>query len=321
MEDRAGRCGRTRKVLPPGRVQQLRRCYRSAMPEMPEVQGLVQFLAGKLVPDGGAPARVRDVQLGSFAVLKTAEVPLTALSSMEFTGVDRRGKFLVLTLEGVHLVLHLARAGWLRWSDSIPDAPLRPGKGPVALRLRCAEPAGYGFDVTEAGTRKSAAAYLVRDVAEVPGVSRLGPDALDIGEEQFVQMLRGHRNQLKGLLRDQSFIAGIGNAYSDEILHAAGLSPFALASSLGDGQLAALHHAMHSVLGTAITVAAGKPAKELKDAKRREMKVHGRAGESCPVCGDIVREVSFADSALQYCPTCQTGGKLLADRRTSRFLK
>ena len=297
------------------------RCYRSAMPEMPEVQGLAQFLASKLVPDGGAPARIRDVQLGSFAVLKTAEVPLSAVSSMTFTGVDRRGKFLILSLEGVHLVMHLARAGWLRWSDSIPDTLLRLGKGPVALRLRCDEPAGYGFDLTEAGTKKSAAVYLVRDVVEVPGVSRLGPEALDVNQEQFVAMLHGRRNQLKGVLRDQSFIAGIGNAYSDEILHAARLSPFALASNLNDEQLAVLHNAMHSVLGAAIAAAAGKPAKELKDAKRREMKVHGRTGERCPVCGETVREVSFADSALQYCPTCQTGGKPLADRRTSKFLK
>lgn len=285
------------------------------------MQGLVQFLASKLVPRGADAAVVRDIQLGSFAVLKTAEVPPTAAAGLEFTGVERRGKFLILSMGGIHLVLHLARAGWLRWSDTMPDTPLRPGKGPIALRLRCAEPAGYGFDLTEAGTRKSAAAYLVRDIAQVPGVSRLGPDALDINRDQFVEMLHGHRTQLKGLLRDQSFIAGIGNAYSDEILHAARLSPFVLASSLKDEQLAELHHAMHTVLGTAITAAAGKPAKELKDAKRREMKVHGRTGEACPVCGDTVREVSFADSALQYCPTCQTGGKPLADRRTSKFLK
>ncbi|NJC22774.1 formamidopyrimidine-DNA glycosylase [Arthrobacter pigmenti] len=291
------------------------------MPEMPEVQGLAQFLGSKLVPEDGPPAVVRDLQLGSFAILKTAQVTPAALAGMSFTGVGRRGKFLILSLEGVHLVLHLARAGWLRWSDAIPGTVLRPGKGPIALRLRCAEPDGYGFDITEAGTRKSAAAYLVGDPAEVPGVSRLGPEAFDVGREQFLSMLQGHRNQLKGLLRDQSFIAGIGNAYSDEILHAARLSPFTLATSLTDEQLADLYTAMHSVLETAVKAAAGKPAKELKDAKRREMKVHGRAGETCPVCGDAVREVSFADSALQYCPTCQTGGKPLADRRTSKFLK
>lgn len=291
------------------------------MPEMPEVHGLAQFLGSKLVPVEGLPAIVRDVQLGSFSVLKTARIPLSALSGMPFTGVDRRGKFLILSLEGVQLVMHLARAGWLRWSDSMPDTPLRPGKGPIALRLRCAEPEGHGFDLTEAGTRKAAAVYLVEDPTEVPGLGRLGPEALDVDREQFSAMVHGHRTQLKGLLRDQSFIAGIGNAYSDEILHAARLSPFTLASSLTDEQLASLHEAMHGVLETAIAAAAGKPAKELKDSKRREMKVHGRAGEACPVCGDTVREVSFADSALQYCPTCQTGGKTLADRRTSRFLK
>ncbi|KRF05845.1 DNA lyase [Arthrobacter sp. Soil782] len=291
------------------------------MPEMPEVQGLAHFLAGKLLPEGGAPARVGNVELGSFAVLKTAEIPLDAVSSMTFTGVDRRGKFLILSLDGVYLVMHLARAGWLRWSDALPDTALRPGKGPIALRLRCSEPAGYGFDLTEAGTKKSAAVYLVRKVAEVPGVSRLGPEALDIGREQFMAMLHGHRSQVKSALRDQSFIAGIGNAYSDEILHAARLSPFALASKLTDEQVGVLHGAMHSVLQSAIAAADGKPAKELKDSKRREMKVHGRTGQPCPVCGDSVREISFADSALQYCPTCQTGGKQLADRRTSRFLK
>ncbi|GAA2175421.1 Fpg/Nei family DNA glycosylase [Arthrobacter parietis] len=291
------------------------------MPEMPEVQGLAHFLAGKLVPEDGEPARVGNVELGSFAVLKTAEVPLDAVSSMTFTGVDRRGKFLILSLEGVYLVMHLARAGWLRWSNALPDTALRPGKGPIALRLRCSEPAGYGFDLTEAGTKKSAAVYLVRKVAEVPGVSRLGPEALDIGREQFMAMLHGHRSQVKSALRDQSFIAGIGNAYSDEILHAARLSPFALASKLTDEQVGVLHDAMHSVLQSAIAAADGKPAKELKDSKRREMKVHGRTGQPCPVCGDSVREISFADSALQYCPTCQTGGKQLADRRTSKFLK
>ncbi len=288
---------------------------------MPEVQGLAHFLGSKLVPNNAEAAIVRDLQLGSIAVLKTAQIPPSAISGMPFSEVRRRGKFLILTLEGVHLVLHLARAGWLRWSDAIPDTVLRPGKGPIALRLRCAEPEGYGFDLTEAGTRKAVAAYLVGDLADVPGLNRLGPEALDVDLPHFMAMVHGHRQQIKGLLRDQSFIAGIGNAYSDEILHAANLSPYALAANLDDGELSRLHNAMLTVLGAAITAAAGKPAKELKDSKRREMKVHGRTGELCPVCGDTVREVSFADSALQYCPTCQTGGKPLADRRTSKFLK
>jgi formamidopyrimidine-DNA glycosylase len=126
---------------------------------------------------------------------------------------------------------------------------------------------------------------------------------------------------VKGLLRDQSVLAGVGNAYSDEVLHAARLSPFAIAGRLSQAEVERLWTAMRTVLAEAVTAASGKPAKELKDAKRAGMRVHGRAGLPCPVCGDTVREVSFADSALQYCPTCQTGGKVLADRRLSRLLK
>jgi len=126
---------------------------------------------------------------------------------------------------------------------------------------------------------------------------------------------------VKGLLRDQSVLAGVGNAYSDDVLHAAKLSPFAIAAKLDDEQVTRLYTALRDVLTGAIQAAAGKPAKELKDAKRAGMRVHGRTGQPCPVCGDVVREVSFADSSLQYCATCQTGGKVLADRRMSRLLK
>ena len=129
------------------------------------------------------------------------------------------------------------------------------------------------------------------------------------------------RKQIKGVLRDQSVIAGVGNAYSDEVLHVAKLSPFAKASTLTDEQVDTLYQALRSTLTDAVAAASGKPAKELKDAKRAGMRVHGRTGEACPECGDVVREVSFADRSLQYCATCQTGGKPLADRRTSKFLK
>ncbi|MCC9198299.1 DNA-formamidopyrimidine glycosylase family protein [Arthrobacter sp. zg-Y820] len=298
------------------------------MPEMPEVQGLADFLREKLLPPGAPPAVISDVEVLSFAVLKTAEVPLDVLQAGPVSGVERRGKFIILTAGGVHLVMHLARAGWLRWSDALAPGRLKPGKGRMALRVRFAsggpdDDGGVapGFDLTEAGTKKSLAVYLVKDPLDVPGIARLGPEAFDVDYPAFAQLVAAHRGQIKGLLRDQSVIAGIGNAYSDEILHAAHLSPFATAARLTSEEVERLYQALRAVLESAIANASGRPAAELKDSKRRAMRVHARTGEPCPVCGDTVREVSFADSSLQYCPTCQTGGKLLADRRLSRLLK
>ncbi|MDN3481458.1 DNA-formamidopyrimidine glycosylase family protein [Arthrobacter sp. APC 3897] len=295
------------------------------MPEMPEVQGLADFLRTKLLPGDAPPARVAEVEVLSFAVLKTAAVPLEALQSGPVTAVERRGKYLIITAGEAHLVMHLAKAGWLRWSEALKPGKLRPGKGRMALRVRFASPEADGdepgFDLTEAGTKKSLAVYLVRDPGEVPGIARLGPEAFDVGFQAFAALVAGHRGQIKGLLRDQSVIAGIGNAYSDEILHAAHLSPFANASRLHPEEVERLYQAMRAVLESANENAAGRPAAELKDSKRRALRVHARTGELCPVCGDTVREVSFADSSLQYCPACQTGGKLLADRRMSRLLK
>jgi formamidopyrimidine-DNA glycosylase len=286
------------------------------VPELPEVQALVDFLAERVVG-----LAVTAVELGSFSVLKTFDPPPQALSGVPVDSVTRHGKFVDLDCDGVHLVFHLARAGWLRWSDAMPNTALRPGKSPIALRTRFSD--GSGFDLTEAGTKKRLAAYLVHDPQEVPGIATLGPDPLspDFTREVFAGLLRGKRAQVKGLLRDQSVIAGVGNAYSDEVLHVARMSPFALASSLDDEAVDRLYAALRDTLSAAVGAASGKPAAELKDAKRAGMRVHGRAGEKCPVCGDVVREVSFADSSLQYCATCQTGGKPLADRRMSRLLK
>ena len=286
------------------------------MPELPEVQALVDFLAERL-----EDTAITGVELGSISVLKTFNPPPQALVGAPVTGVTRHGKFLDLDCGGTHLVFHLARAGWLRWSDVAPTALLRPGKSPIALRVRLSD--GAGFDLTEAGTKKSLAAYIVGDPSEVPGIAALGPDPMadDFTLADFSAIVSGSRTQLKGLLRNQGNLAGIGNAYSDEILHVAKLSPFALGSSLDEAGIERLYAAMRDTLSAAVATASGKPAKELKDAKRAGMRVHGRTGEVCPECGDVVREVSFADSSLQYCATCQTGGKPLADRRTSKFLK
>ena len=286
------------------------------MPELPEVQALVDFLAERT-----AGLAVTKVELASISVLKTFNPPPQSLEGAPIDGVHRHGKFLDIDCDGTHLVFHLARAGWLRWSDQLPTTVLRPGKSPIALRVRLSD--GSGFDLTEAGTKKSLAAYIVRDPKEVPGVARLGPDPLadDFTLERFRELLTGRRTQIKGLLRDQEVIAGVGNAYSDEILHVAKVSPFAIAGSLPPDVVDRLYAALRETLSSAVHAASGKPAKELKDAKRAGMRVHARTGQTCPECGDVVREVSFADTSLQYCATCQTGGKPLADRRMSRLLK
>jgi formamidopyrimidine-DNA glycosylase len=288
------------------------------VPELPEVEALVQDLSRRL--DGRAIVRV---DIAAFSCLKTYDPPISALSGVMVDGVSRHGKFLDIDAGGTHLVLHLARAGWIRWRDEVPALPPRPGgKSPLAARIVLDN--GAGLDITEAGTRKSLALYVVRDPAEVEGVARLGPDPLD--EFFTIEVLsdilqKAGRAQIKGVLRYQSNIAGIGNAYSDELLHAARMSPFKPANSLTDEELQTLYDAIRTVLGDAVARSQGLAASELKGEKKSNMAVHGRTGETCPVCGDTVREVSFADSSLQYCPTCQTGGKPLADRRLSKLLK
>ncbi|HLL35375.1 MAG TPA: DNA-formamidopyrimidine glycosylase family protein [Streptomyces sp.] len=287
------------------------------MPELPEVEALKDFLTEHLV--GHEIVRVLPVAI---SVLKTYDPPLTAVEGHEVTAVRRYGKFLALATDGgPHLVTHLARAGWLQWKDRLPDGPPRPGKGPLALRV--ALETGAGFDLTEAGTQKRLAVYVVHDPREVPGVARLGPDPLadDFDEARFTALLAGERRRLKGALRDQSLIAGVGNAYSDEILHAAKMSPFKLAASLTPQETTRLYEALRTTLTEAVERSRGLAAGRLKAEKKSGLRVHGRTGEPCPVCGDTIREVSFSDSSLQYCPTCQTGGKPLADRRLSRLLK
>ena len=222
----------------------------------------------------------------------------------------------------LHLIAHLSRAGWLRWSDKLAAAPLRPGKGPIALRVHLGMPGeAPGFDLTEAGTQKRLAVWLVTDPQQIPQIAALGPDALDLDVDALGDLLAGNTGRIKTVITDQKVIAGIGNAYSDEILHVARISPFATAGKLSDAQLAALHDAMVSVLTDAVSRSVGQGAATLKGEKRSGLRVHARTGLPCPVCGDTVREVSFADKSFQYCPTCQTGGKVLADRRMSRLLK
>jgi formamidopyrimidine-DNA glycosylase len=330
------------------------------MPELPEVEALADHLRRRAVG-----LTIGRIDVSALSVLKTFDPPINVLHGQTVAGANRWGKYLGVQVGELHLITHLSRAGWLRWSDKLAAAPLKPGKGPIALRvhlnepskpgeapglnvagppapglnvagppapglnvagppapgLKVAGPPAPGFDLTEAGTQKRLAVWLVDDPAKVPGIAALGPDALSLGPEELAGVLAGNSGRIKTVITDQKVIAGIGNAYSDEILHVAKLSPFATAGKLTDAQLAALHDAMISVLTDAVERSVGQQAATLKGEKRSGLRVHARTGMPCPVCGDTVREVSFADKSFQYCPTCQTGGKVLADRRLSRLLK
>ncbi len=287
------------------------------MPELPEVTALAADLDRRLKD------RVIDrLSITAFSALKTFDPPADALHGLMIDGVSRHGKFLDIAAGDLHVIIHLARAGWIRWRDNPPPRPSgRLGKGPLAARLVLDD--GSGLDITEAGTKKSLAIYVVPDPSEVPGVARLGPDPLDAAftEEVFAGILAEQgRAQIKGVLRNQSLIAGIGNAYSDEILHVAKMSPYKPAN-MAPEDVGRLYDAVQSTLREALARADGLAASELKSEKKSNLRVHGRTGEPCPVCGDTIRQVIFHDSTFQYCPTCQTGGKPLADRVLSRLLK
>ncbi|BBY57646.1 Fpg/Nei family DNA glycosylase [Mycolicibacterium sarraceniae] len=287
------------------------------MPELPEVEALADHLRRHAV--GTSVGRI---DVAALSVLKTFDPPPTALHGQPVTGAARWGKYLGMQVGGVWLITHLSRAGWLKWSDKLAAVPLKPGKGPIGLRVHLGTPGeAAGFDLTEAGTQKRLAVWIVDAPATVPGIATLGPDALEIGPEQLAEILKPHSGRIKTVITDQKVIAGIGNAYSDEILHVAKLSPFATANKLTAAQLGALHDAMISVLTDAVQRSVGQQAATLKGEKRSGLRVHARTGLPCPVCGDTVREVSFVDKSFQYCPTCQTGGKVLADRRMSKLLK
>jgi len=287
------------------------------MPELPEVEALADHLRRHAVGQ-----TVGRVDIAALSVLKTFDPPPTALHGQPVTGAARWGKYLGMQAGGLWLITHLSRAGWLKWSDKLAAAPLKPGKGPIGLRVHLGTPGeSPGFDLTEAGTQKRLAVWIVDDPAKVPGIATLGPDALEISQEQLADILKPHTGRIKTVITDQKVIAGIGNAYSDEILHVAKLSPFATANKLTAAQLGALHDAMITVLTDAVQRSVGQQAATLKGEKRSGLRVHARTGLPCPVCGDTVREVSFVDKSFQYCPTCQTGGKILADRRMSKLLK
>ena len=240
------------------------------MPELPEVERLTTWVGDRV-----AGLRVTRCELASFSALKTVDPPLSTLVGRQAVGGQRRGKHVCLDFDGQWLVVHLARGGWLRWYDSLPALVARPGrKGPMALRMGFDD--GSGFDLTEAGTEKRLALWVVHAPDDVPSIASLGVDPL---------------------------------------------SPSFTADRLGE-LLGGLGATLKTALATeALQRTAGLPASALKGDKHRAMQVHGRTGLPCPICGDTVRQVSFASRSMQYCPTCQTGGRVLADRRLSRLLK
>ncbi|MCW2792760.1 MAG: DNA-(apurinic or apyrimidinic site) lyase / Formamidopyrimidine-DNA glycosylase, partial [Nocardioides sp.] len=231
------------------------------MPELPEVEALALDLKGRLTDRA-----IVKIHVAAFSALKTFDPPLSALEGTLVDDVTRHGKFLDIHASGLHLVLHLARAGWIRWRDEVPTIPPKPStKNPLAVRVVLDN--GAGLDITEAGTKKSLAMYVVRQPIDVPGIASLGPDPLDDAftiEVLADNLQREGRKQIKGVLRHQGTIAGIGNAYSDELLHAAKMSPFKPANSLTDAELQTLYDAIRDVLGDAVARSSGLAMSELK---------------------------------------------------------
>lgn len=285
--------------------------YHGDVPELPEVHALAVDLESRL-----KGRRVDRLDVLAFHALKTFDPPTSSLADQTVLGVSRCGKFLDILIGDLHLTVHLSLAGWIRWRKEAPSGmPSR--KSPIAARLILDD--GAGIDITEAGTRKALALHIVRDPVEVPGIAKLGPDALDVDEAEFAEILSSAgRSRIKNVLKKQSIIAGVGNAYSDEILHAAKMSPFQPATMEPD-DVARLYAAMRHTLQSALARAEGHAASELKKEKKTALRVHGRFGEPCPECGEPIKQVVYSGSSFQYCPVCQNEGKSFSDRGMDRL--
>jgi formamidopyrimidine-DNA glycosylase len=285
------------------------------MPEAPEMRALAAYFGNHYV---GTP--LRSLRIASLSALKTYSPSPDDLVDGQLTKATARAKYLQLWFGDVVVVVHLSRGGWIKELVNAPKVVPKPGRGPLAARIEWAD--NRFVDITEAGTEKRLAIWVTRDPNEVAQIATLGPEADQVGLQQLGELLvAAGRSPIKNVVRDQTVIAGIGNAWSDEILHRAKLSPFQPASTMSDTQIELLHRSIAVVLRDAQERLAELPLSQMKDSKRTAMAVHARDGQPCPVCNDVVRSVSFATRSLQYCATCQTGGKVLADRRLSRLLK
>lgn len=280
------------------------------MPESPEVEALSEELADRL--SGRA---VTGVDVVEFRVTKTRARPPSDLVGQRATGATRHGKLVAVDFGASgHLVVSLGRHGWARWGGAGDPADGAEPNGDVPATLVAFEfDDGRTLEFTDAGNWVSLGCWLVDDPTEVPAVAKLGPDPADpaFTRADFDAAVAGRRKQVKAVLQDQESLAGIGNAYSDEILFAARLSPIGHAAALTPDELDRLFEATVGVISGAIEAQRGVPLAGLKEAKVAAMRVHGRAGEPCPVCGDTIRDFSFASTTAQYCPTDQTRGEVL----------
>jgi len=282
------------------------------MPESPEVQALAEALGARFTG-----RELRDVDVIEFRTTKTRTRPPTTLMGRRMTGATRHGKHLDLAFGAAqHLVVSLGRHGWARLREA--DGAALPEDAPPALVAMTFDDGGV-LEFTDAGGWVSIGLSVVDDPAEVPAVAKLGPDPADpaFSRADFDRAVVGRRKQVKAVLQEQESLAGIGNAYSDEILYTARISPVVHAAALTEAERDRLFEATTGVIVDAIAARRGIPIDGLKAAKVAAMRVHGRAGEPCPVCGDTIRDFSFASTTAQYCPTDQTDGAVLPLREST----
>jgi formamidopyrimidine-DNA glycosylase len=283
------------------------------VPELPDIAVYVEALSARIQ---GAP--LERVRLGSPFLLRSAEPPISEAAGRRLVAVRRQGKRIVLALEGeLFLALHLMIAGRLHWKEQGVKLPGRVGLAAFDF------PDGT-LTLTEAGSRRRAALHLVRGEAALAALDRGGLEPLGADRAAFAEALRRENHTLKRALTDPRLFSGIGNAYSDEILHRARLSPVKLTSRLDDREVDALHAATQAVLTewtARLRAEAGGGFPEGVTAFRPEMAVHGRHRQPCPACGTAVQRIVRAENEVNYCPRCQTGGQILSDRSLARLLK
>src|SRR6266542_614205 len=283
------------------------------MPELPDITVYVEALERNI-----AGLTLEKIRIIKPFVLRSFDPPISAAHGREVIGVRRIGKRLVIALEGgLFIVIHLMIAGRIRWLAA-------GGKPPGKIGLAAFDFENGTLVLTEAGTKRRASITLVSGEAKLAELDRGGLEIFDSDLDQFAARLRSENHTLKRALTDPRLFSGIGNAYSDEILHRARLSPVKHTARLSDDEMERLFHATRNVLTEwteRLRAETGKGFPEKVTAFREEMAVHGRFGKPCPACGSIVQRIRYADNETNYCPRCQTEGKLLADRALSRLLK
>lgn len=283
------------------------------MPELPELEVMKEGLRRLVLRE-----EIEGATAYQPAILKTFSPDLSSLIGQQFAKIEGRGKYLILSLHsGLHMVLHLMRSGWLDW---VPSAKPLSRWVSLAISFSC----GSDLRVAERGHKKRAKVWLVESLDGVPQISDCGIEPLseDFTPSVLLRLLSEHAHRLKGFLTKQRLIAGIGNAYADEILYRARLSPFKVSEALKPEEVESLYRSIRSVLTEAVreiekSVGRGLPKRRARDF----LKVHGRRGEACKVCKSAIAEISYRDQSTFYCPGCQTGGRVLEDRRVSAFLK